>query len=124
MSRPSPRLKNIAAQNSWQSAEEFKDYTRAWAKTIQVTPARIQMQRMTRKWASCSPGGVVTFSADLLGESRAFGEVVIVHELIHLKVPNHGPLFRSLLKAYLPTGDVQSVEPERRKGRQPEEPQR
>jgi len=24
---------------------------------------------------------------------------VIVHELLHLKVPNHGPLFRALLLA-------------------------
>ncbi|MFQ3684915.1 YgjP-like metallopeptidase domain-containing protein, partial [Roseiflexus sp.] len=26
---------------------------------------------------------------------------VIVHELLHLKVPNHGRLFRALLKSYL-----------------------
>lgn len=28
---------------------------------------------------------------------------VIVHELLHLKVANHGPVFRALLKAYLST---------------------
>ena len=26
---------------------------------------------------------------------------IIVHELLHLKVPNHGKVFRALLKAYL-----------------------
>lgn len=26
---------------------------------------------------------------------------VIVHELLHLKIPNHGPLFKALEKAYL-----------------------
>ncbi|NLG83532.1 MAG: M48 family metallopeptidase [Firmicutes bacterium] len=26
---------------------------------------------------------------------------VIVHELLHLKIPNHGAVFRSLLRAYL-----------------------
>ena len=31
-----------------------------------------------------------------------FQDYVIVHELIHLKVPNHGKLFTSLLAAYLP----------------------
>jgi hypothetical protein len=31
-----------------------------------------------------------------------FREVVIVHELLHLLVPNHGKLFKSLLNAYLP----------------------
>ncbi len=28
---------------------------------------------------------------------------VIVEELLHLKVPNHGKLFKALLKAYLGT---------------------
>jgi predicted metal-dependent hydrolase len=115
VSRPAPLLKDVAVRNGWQSVDEFKECARAWAKKIRVTPARIQVQRMSQKWASCSPGGVVTFSTDLLGENRAFGEAVIVHELIHLKVPNHGPVFRSLLTAYLPTGEVQAVEPEKRK---------
>jgi predicted metal-dependent hydrolase len=115
MSKPAPRLKEAAVHQRWQSAEEFKNTARAWAKKIRVKPARIQVQRMTQKWASCSPGGVVTFSTDLLGEDRAFGEAVIVHELIHLKVPNHGPVFRSLLKAYLPKGAVPAVDPENRR---------
>jgi predicted metal-dependent hydrolase len=105
MSTPGPRLEDAERQDRWRNAKEFKDFAWAWAEKIQVKPARIQVQRMTQKWASCSPRGVVTFSTDLLGEDRAFGEAVIVHELIHLKVPNHGPVFRSLLKAYLPQGD-------------------
>jgi hypothetical protein len=104
----------VAVRDRWLSVNEFKDSARAWAEKIRVRPARIQVQRMTQKWASCSPGGVVTFSTDLLGEDRAFGEAVIVHELIHLKVPNHGPVFRSLLKAYLPRADARTVEPENR----------
>jgi predicted metal-dependent hydrolase len=65
---------------------------------------------MTQKWASCSPGGVVTFSTALLDERKDFGEAVIVHELIHLKVPNHGPVFRSLMKAYLPKASKSLIE--------------
>lgn len=86
----------------WQSADEFKQSVRAWASKIGVNPARIQMQSMTKKWASCSVGGVVSFNKRLLNEDRSFGEQVIVHELIHLKVPNHGPVFRSLFSAYMP----------------------
>lgn len=29
-------------------------------------------------------------------------------------LPDHGPVFRSLLKAYLPKGDVHAVDPESR----------
>jgi predicted metal-dependent hydrolase len=114
MSRPARQLEEGAAKDRWHSADEFKDCARVWAEKIRVKPARLQVQRMTQKWASCSPGGVVTFSTDLLSEDRSSGEAVMVHELIHLKVPNHGSVFRSLLKAYLPKADLQAVEPERR----------
>jgi hypothetical protein len=123
MSKAARQLEEGAAPDRWQSADDFKDCARAWAEKIRVKPARIQVQRMTQKWASCSPGGVVTFSTDLLSEDRAFGESVIVHELIHLRVPNHGPVFRSLLKAYLPSGDARAAEPENR-GRGVSSPER
>ena len=57
---------------------------------------------MTRKWASCSSKGRVTFNSELFDQPYRFQEFVIVHELLHLKIPNHGKLFKSLLKAYLP----------------------
>ena len=86
----------------WRDSTEFKDHARTWAERIGVKPARIQVQAMKTKWASCSTSGAISFSADLLTERRAFGEAVIVHELLHLRVRNHGPLFRSLLGAILP----------------------
>jgi hypothetical protein len=57
---------------------------------------------MTKKWASCSSKGRVCFSTDLIQEPKTFQEFVIVHELLHLQVPNHGRLFKSLMNAYLP----------------------
>ena len=35
--------------------------------------------------------------------AEEFRSKVIVHELLHIKVPNHGKLFRTLLRAYLGT---------------------
>jgi hypothetical protein len=61
-----------------------------------------RVQSMRRKWASCSSRGVVSFSTDLLQQDLDFVQAVVVHELVHLAVPNHGPLFRSLVQAYLP----------------------
>lgn len=56
---------------------------------------------MRRKWASCSSRGRLTFDRELLKKPARFRAEVIVHELLHLKVPNHGKLFRALLRAYL-----------------------
>lgn len=87
------RLHKIAA---------FKDSVRWWASKIGTQPERVQIQWMTKKWASCSTTGRICFSTDLLKEDAVFQEAVIVHELLHLKVPNHGKLFKSLMRAYLP----------------------
>lgn len=81
---------------------KMREEVAGWAEKIGVKPTRVQVQRMTSKWASCSTAGRVCFSADLLEEPLAFREVVIVHELLHLLVPNHGKLFKSLMKAHLP----------------------
>lgn len=83
-------------------AEAFKREVQRWAEKIGVVPQRVQIQRMTTKWASCSTAGRIYFSTDLLREDRMFRDIVIVHELRHLRVPNHGKLFKSLMNAYLP----------------------
>ena len=88
--------------NDLRSKDKFKAEVIKWAEKISVEPRQIRIQKMTKKWASCSTNGWVCFSADLLKEPRAYQDYVIVHELLHLQVPNHGKLFKSLLNAYLP----------------------
>ena len=81
--------------------EVFKAEVRKWAERIGVEANEIYVRDMTRKWASCSSRGRLTFDVDLLREPAEFRSEVIVHELVHLKVPNHGKLFRSLVRSYL-----------------------
>jgi predicted metal-dependent hydrolase len=100
-----------AREPDWQPLEEtvpaelFKAEVWAWARRMGVEPKEIHLRPMTRKWASCSTRGRLTFDTDLLRQPASFRREVIVHELLHLKIPNHGPLFRSLLNAYLGTVD-------------------
>lgn len=72
-----------------------------WAKRIGARPAELHIRPMAGKWGSCSTRGRVTLNSELL---RAPGELrreVIVEELLHLKLPNHGKLFRTPKRAYL-----------------------
>lgn len=95
------------AAPEWAPLEEavpldlFKAEVQAWAQRLGVVPREVHLRPMKRKWASCSSRGRLTFDTDLLRQPPNFRRQVIVHELLHLKVPNHGLLFRALLKAYL-----------------------
>ncbi len=62
---------------------------------------RLRVRHMTRKWGSCSTSGVITLSDDLADQETGFQDFVIAHELLHLRVPNHGKLFKALLSAYV-----------------------
>lgn len=80
----------------------FRTEVAMWTKRLKVRPRQVRVQRMVRKWGSCSSAGTVSFATELIGESQEFREYVIVHELLHLRVRNHGALFRSYLGAYVP----------------------
>ena len=73
-----------------------------WTKRLRVSPHRVRIQRMTRKWGSCSIAGTITLAADLRRQETAFQDFVIVHELMHLRVRKHGRLFRALMTAHVP----------------------
>lgn len=74
----------------------------AWAVRLQVQTPLVRVQRMTRKWGSCSTAGTITLATDLGDQEVGFQDFVIAHELLHLRVPNHGKLFKALLNAHVP----------------------
>jgi predicted metal-dependent hydrolase len=73
----------------------------AWARRMAVRPKSVQLRAMARKWGSCSTAGRVTFDIGLLRQHAEFRKRVIVEELLHLRIPNHGKLFKALLQAFL-----------------------
>lgn len=83
------------------SAEDFKNEVRAWADEIGVAVKEIHLRYMKRKWASCSSRGRLTFDLKLLEKQKENRAEVIIHELLHLKYPNHGRMFKSMLNVYL-----------------------
>jgi predicted metal-dependent hydrolase len=82
-------------------AQVFKAEVLSWAKRIGVEPKEIRLRLMKSKWASCSSNGRLTFNTGILQQPASFRSEAIVHELLHLKVPNHGKLFKNLMRAFL-----------------------
>jgi predicted metal-dependent hydrolase len=80
-----------------------------WAQRLKVVPRAVRIQPMVRKWGSCSSGGVITLADDLADRPSDFQDFVIVHELLHLRVPNHGRLFKSLMSLHVKSWKQQNV---------------
>src|SRR5947209_17902562 len=80
---------------------DFKAEIRAWADRIGVEPSEIHVRSMRRKWASCSSRGRLTFDPAMLLQPKRVRDEIIAHELLHLKIRNHGPLFKALLRSHL-----------------------
>jgi predicted metal-dependent hydrolase len=89
--------------------EAFKKEVQDWAKEIGVSPKEIHIRDLKRKWASCSSKGRLTFSSALLNEIVETRSKVIVHELLHLKYPNHGKMFKTLYSSYLKKAGISSL---------------
>ena len=83
------------------SAEELKQEVKALASEIEVSTKEIHVRKMKRKWASCSNKGRLSFSIELLNQPEDFRRKAIVHELLHMRYPNHGKMFNLLLASYL-----------------------
>jgi predicted metal-dependent hydrolase len=90
-----PQASPIAAKRA------FKQRVRHWASTLEVPVVWLAVRPMPNKWASCSSNGHLHFSVALLSLDPSLWDYVIVHELLHLSVPNHGKLWKSLMRAYL-----------------------
>jgi len=96
--------------NTWKDKKEFKSCVREYASKMKIEVKALALRPMTNKWASCSTDGNLNFNSELLELNKELGEYVIVHELLHFQIPNHGKLWKSLMTAYV--GDWEKLDSE------------
>ena len=87
---------------TWESKQDFKETVYLYVHKMNIKVKQITIRPMTHKWASCSTNGYFTFNLELLGMEKSLGEYVILHELLHYHIPNHGKLWKSLMELHMP----------------------
>jgi predicted metal-dependent hydrolase len=90
------------ARSSLYPEQQLRRRVMAWAVELGVNPAQVDIRRLSDKWGSCAPDGVVTLAADLATVDAELQDYVIVHELLHLRHLGHGRVFRALLATNVP----------------------
>ena len=92
----------MKTEKALNNPSDLKGTVDQWAERIGVDVTEVHIRTMQRKWASISTNGRLTLNTDLLNIPTTLVEFVIVHELVHLLVPNHGKLFKGYMSTYLP----------------------
>lgn len=75
----------------------------AWEEKTHLHAASWHVKNMKTRWGSCNPRDRrLWFSLRLAHVPRRCVEYVVLHEVAHLRVPNHGKDFAALMDAYMP----------------------
>jgi predicted metal-dependent hydrolase len=72
------------------------------APRLGVSFERIAIRDQRTRWGSCSSRGTLSFSWRLVLAPEAVADYVVVHELCHLREPNHSPRFWQLVEMARP----------------------
>lgn len=83
--------------------QEVAKYLPKWEKTTGLYCSSWQSKYMTTKWGTCNPTSKkIWLNLQLAKKPIECLEYVILHELAHLKVHNHGAEFTTILDQYMP----------------------
>jgi len=63
---------------------------------------RIIIRNQKSRWGSCAPNGTLSFNWRLMMAPPKVMDYVLIHELIHLKLPNHAVRFWQRVAQYDP----------------------
>ena len=101
----SPKQRGIFVNEWYRSLlkQEVAKYLPKWEKTTGLYCDSWQSKYMTTKWGTCNPTSKkIWLNIQLAKKPIECLEYVILHELAHLKVHNHGPKFTTILDQYMP----------------------
>ena len=73
-----------------------------WSQQMGLFPTGVKITAARTRYGSCSGKNSLCFSCFLANAPDAAVDLVVVHELCHIRVKNHGPAFYALLEQTLP----------------------
>lgn len=79
-----------------------------WAKRMKIPIPEVTMHKLDDAWGGYDPAHVVYFDWRIIQAPLELLDYVIVHELAHYRVPNHGPRFWSCVKSVMPDYQVRA----------------
>ena len=86
--------------------ERLTEKTARYAKIMGVSPNSIIAKDYKSRWGSCSSKGGISYNWGIIIAPHHIVDYVVVHELCHLKYPNHSPAYWKSVKREIPDYEV------------------
>ena len=84
-------------------AEYLEESVARYSNATGLYPARWRIRKMRGIWGNCNHAtGTVTFNAHLVRFKRECIDYIVLHELAHLKYPDHQKQFKEYISAFMP----------------------
>ena len=98
------KKKNIMEKWYFENAKKvFLEVIEKWLKILDEKIEHLSIRRMKTRWGSCNyKKRYINLNTDLVKRSMFEIEYVVLHELTHLKYPNHGKGFYRYMENYMP----------------------
>jgi predicted metal-dependent hydrolase len=85
-----------------EAATYLSERTWAWSEPVGAEPSAVLIRDQKRRWGSCSADRRLRFNWRLIMAPPDVVDYVVVHELAHLRVPNHSAAFWAEVERVLP----------------------
>ena len=98
---PPPTQADIAALKA-KARAVLPEKVAYWSEKMGIRPTGLKITTARKRYGSCSGKNSLCFSCFLMDCPDEAIDLVVVHELCHIREKNHGPRFYALLGQYLP----------------------
>jgi len=95
----------LGAVTAWykrRAQERLTARARVWSEKLGVAPTLVLTRDQRQRWGSCAPDGTIRFNWRVVMAEASLIDYVVIHELLHLKVRNHGREFWERMAACMP----------------------
>lgn len=82
--------------------EYFLKETKKYSEIMGLYPTGVKITSAKTRFGSCSPKNSICFSWYLMLYPEEAAQYVVVHELAHIRIKNHGRDFYALVEKYMP----------------------
>ncbi|MBM7556838.1 M48 family metallopeptidase [Halanaerobacter jeridensis] len=82
--------------------QKIRERVKKYQEQIGEAPNLIKVKKQKKRWGSCSSKRNLNFNWKLIMAPMSVVDYLVVHELAHLKYPNHSKEFWQLVEAVIP----------------------